>query len=152
MAKHPAESEGGFTLIEVMVAIALLTIGILGIAATVGVQSRGVASGVAFGQAAVSRANSIATATMLAQARLEEIKNAQYTASADQITTANFPDEAYGAISGYTGYRRTVAIASSTPVAGAKTITVQVFFQPLLETGIGQEEGVNLTTIIAQRP
>lgn len=144
--------ERGFTLVEVLVAIALLTIGILGVVATTGVQSRGVASGAAFGQAAVSRANSIATATMLAQARLEEIKNAQYTASADQITTANFPDEAYGAISGYTGYRRTVAIASSTPVAGAKTITVQVFFQPLLETGIGQEEGANLVTIIAQRP
>jgi prepilin-type N-terminal cleavage/methylation domain-containing protein len=150
--RHPLKQEEGFTLVEVLVAIALLTIGILGITAAAGVQSRGVASGAAFGQAAVSRANSIATATMLAQARIEEIKNAQYTASADQITAANFPDQAYGAISGFTGFRRTVTIANSTPAAGMKTLTVQVFFRPILETGTGQEEGVSLVTIIAQRP
>lgn len=144
-------SERGFTLIEVLVAIALLTIGIVGAGAALALQS-GVSSGAAYGLAAVSRGDYFSTATMLAQAKLEEVKNAQYTAAVDQITAANFPDEAYGAIANYANFRRTVTIQNGVPVAATKTITAQVFFRPPRESGLGQEEGVRLVTIIAQRP
>lgn len=143
--------EEGFTLIEALIAIALLTIGIVGVGAALTIQG-GLSSGASFGLAAVTRANYISTALMLAQARVEEIKNAQYTATGtvDQITAANFPNEA--TIAGYPNFRRTVVIQNGAPAAAMKTITVQVFYKPPRETGIGQEESVQLVTIIAQRP
>jgi prepilin-type N-terminal cleavage/methylation domain-containing protein len=145
--------EAGFTLVEVLVAVGLLTIGILGVGLALSA-SGGIASGGSVGLAAVSRSNSYSTATQLAQARLEEIKNAIYskTGPTDEITTANFPDDAYGAIAGYSGFRRTVSIQDATPAAAMKTITVQVFFTPQYGTRIGSEENVQVATIIAQRP
>ncbi|MFQ5899103.1 MAG: prepilin-type N-terminal cleavage/methylation domain-containing protein [Candidatus Methylomirabilia bacterium] len=149
---HPSGNERGFTLVEVLIAIGLLTVGVVGIVGLVGVQSGGAARGVSFGQAAITRSNALSSATMLAQARLEQIKNARYTAAQDDITSANFPDEAYGDIAGYPNHRRTVTIQDGVPAAGMKTLTVDVFFRPLQETGIGQEEQVRLITMIAQRP
>lgn len=137
--------EGGFTFIEVLVAISLLMIAIVGVGLAL-------SGGGDFGVAAVSRANSYSTATELAQARIEEIKNATYNSGTDQITTANFPNEAYGAIAGYSGFRRTVTIQNATPGAGMKTIAVQVFFIPQYGARMGQEENVQVVTIIAQRP
>lgn len=146
--------EGGFTLVEALIAIALLTIGIVGVGAALTLQAGGVSSSSSVGLAAINRANYISTGTMLAQARLEEIKNAQYTATGpvDQITAANFPNEGYGAIANFTNFRRTVTIQNGVPVAATKTITVQVFFRPPVESGLGQEQSVQLVTIIAQRP
>src|SRR5712691_2659795 len=72
--------EGGFTLLEVLVALALLTIAIFGVGLTLS-GSGGVGGQVNFGLAAVTRANSYSTATELGQARIEEIKNATYAAS-----------------------------------------------------------------------
>ena len=145
--------EAGFTLVEVLVAISLLMIGILGIGLALSA-SGGLASGDNVGIAAVSRANSYSTATELAQDRLEQIKNATYKANplTDEITAANFPAEAYGSIAGYTGFRRTVSIQDATPAAAMKTVTVQVFFTPQYGTRIGTEENVQVATIIAQRP
>jgi len=139
----------GFTLMEVLVAIAILAVGIMAVAVATGSNS---------GAPAISRSSSISTATFLAQERLEQIKNALYTASpppagVDQITTANFPSEGYGAIAGFSGFRRTVTIQPGVPAPGTmKTITVEVFFQPVRERGLGPEESVRVTTIIAQRP
>ena len=140
--------EGGFTLVEVLVAIAILVVGIVAVAVATGSNS---------GLPAISRSNSISTAIFLAQERLEQIRNAQYTATpppagVDQITTANFPNEAYGAIAGFPGFRRTVTMQNGVPAPATKTITVQVFFQPVRERGIGPEESVAVATIIAQRP
>ena len=147
--------EAGFTLVEVLVAISLLMIGILGIGLAFSA-SGGLATGDNIGLAAVSRANSYSTATELAQDRLEQIKNATYNASGptDQITAANFPDEAYGSIAGYSLFRRTVSIQPDVPDPNSKmkTITVQVFFTPQYGTRIGQEENVQVATIIARRP
>ena len=69
-----------------------------------------------------------------------------------KITSANFPAEAYGAIAGYARFRRTVTIQDSTPAAGMKTISVQVFFTPQYQTRRGSEEAVQVSTLIAQRP
>lgn len=145
--------ERGFTLAESLVAIALLTIAVVGVGGALAVQSGGLARGTAVGLAAVSRANYVGTATLLAQERLEQVKNAQYTATPniDQITAANFPNEAYGAIAGYTNFRRSVTIQTGVPAAATKTVTVQVFYRPPVESGLAQEESVQLTTIVARR-
>lgn len=146
-------SSHGFTLVEVLVAMAILAIALAGIGVTVASQARGgVAGGTNFGLAAIIRGNYISTATMLAQARLEEIKNATYTASTDQITSTNFPDQDYGGITNYTGFKRTVSIQSNTPASAMKTVTVTVYFKPPKESGLQQEENLALVTIIARRP
>lgn len=144
--------ESGFSLVEVILAMALLAMGILGVGVALTAQSGGLSFGSSFGLAAITRGNYLSTATMLAQGKLEEIKNAQYTASVDEITQANFPNEAYGAIASYPGFRRAVTIQNGAPSVGLKTTTVQVFFRPPRESGLGQEEGVQLVTIIARRP
>lgn len=143
----------GFTLVEVLVAMAILAIALAGIGVAVASQARGgVAGGATFGLAAVTRGNYISTATMLAQARMEEIRNATYTASTDQITSTNFPDQDYGSITNYTQFKRTVTISNGSPGAGMKTVKVTVYYKPPKETGLLQEEGLALETIIAQRP
>lgn len=144
--------ERGFTLLEVLVAIALLTVGLIGIGLALSAGSGGVVGGSDFGLAAVTRANSYSTATELAQGRIEEIKNATYKIGTDQITQANFPNEAYNVIAGFPGYRRTVTITPDSPALNMKTITVQVFFLPDYQSRKGAEESVRLSTIIAQRP
>ena len=146
------QREGGFTLPEVLVATSLLTISFLGLGLAIS-SSSGISGGADFGTAAISRTNFYSTATELAQARLEEIKGATYNSGTDQITKANLPDQAYGAIgAGYSGFRRTVTIQNGTPAAAMKTIAVQVFFRPQYATRIGPEESVQVVTIIAQRP
>ncbi len=141
----------GFTLVETLMALALLTIGIMGIGAALSVQAGGASRGATIGLATVGRANYISTATMLANERIEQMRNATYTATTDLLTTTSFPTEAYGAISNYTNYRRTVTIQDSTPAANMKTVTVQVFFRPPTETGLITEESVQVVTIIAKR-
>ena len=145
------QREGGFTLPEVLVAMFLLTISFLGLGLAIS-SSSGISGGADFGTAAISRTNFYSTATELAQARLEEVKNATYNSGTDQITSANFPNQAYGAIAGYSGFRRTVTIQNGTPAAAMKTIAVQVFFRPQYATRVGPEESVQVVTIIAQRP
>ncbi len=142
------QGERGFTFVEVLAAIVLLTIGLVGVGAVLVLQSRGVSSAASFGLAAVTRGNQRSIATMLAQARLEDIKNAQYT----QITAANFPNEAYWTIPNYPNFRRTVTIQPDATLA-MTTITVQVLYFAQLESGVSpNEESVTLATIIAQRP
>ncbi len=147
-------AESGFSLPEVLVAMALLTVGIVGVGAALTVQSGGIASGAATGLAAVTRANYLATAALLAQERIEQMKAAPYsfTGPVDQLLPANFPDEAYGAIPDNPGFRRSVTIEDNTPRADAKTVTVRVFFRPPLESGLAGEESVLVATIIARRP
>ena len=133
--------------------MSLLTIALAGIGVAVASQARGgVAGGVAFGLAAVTRGHYVSTATMLAQARMEEVKNATYTASTDQITTGNFPTEDYGSITNYTLFKRTVTIQADSPASAMKTITVTVYYKPPKESGLLQEENLSLVTIIARRP
>lgn len=154
MRTAPARAESGFSLPEVLVAMALLTVGIVGVGAALTVQTSGISSGATTGLAAVTRANSVAVAAMLAQERIEQMKAVPYsfTGPADQLVPANFPDEPYGAIPDNPGFRRSVTIQDNTPRPDAKTVTVRVFFRPPLETGLASEESVQIATIIARRP
>src|SRR5712692_204784 len=139
--------EGGYTIAEVLMAMALLAIGFIGLAAGLNLQT-GVSSGASVGLAAITRSNSLTIAAMLAQARLEEIRNSQYTLTLDQITATNFPNEGYGAISNYPAFRRTVVIQNGVPAAQMKTISMQAFFRP---AGFTQEQTLTVSTIMAQR-
>ncbi len=163
----------GFTLVELLVSMGLLTIGIVGVGAALLAQSGGLSSGSSYGLAAITRANYISTAAILAQERLEQIKNAVYclacgagSIAVDGITATNFPDEGLGCVnvvppvppctgSNFPNFRRTVVIVNPAvaPATQTKTITVNVWFRPPRDVGLTvQEEVVQLVTYIAQRP
>src|SRR5512134_674581 len=98
-------NERGMTLVEVLVAVTVLTIGLTAIA-----------TGMQLGTSGIGLGQQETTATFLAEQRLEDVKAFALSTLAAQgfanVTTANFPAEAYGAIAGgYPGYRRTTTVA-----------------------------------------
>jgi prepilin-type N-terminal cleavage/methylation domain-containing protein len=151
----------GFTLVEVLVAIMILTVALLGIGGVIAVQNNsGIAASLSFGQAAVSRGYYISTATMLAQDRMEQVKRVPYNVgSADPFgADPNAAPPGLGdenPVNGYPNYIRQVRItpaAAGAVAAGAtKTVTVTITFTLPKETGTAQES-IALNTIIAARP
>jgi prepilin-type N-terminal cleavage/methylation domain-containing protein len=155
----------GFTLIEVMIAMAILTIALLGVGATTALQSGGIAGSTSFGQAAVTRGYYLSTATMLAQDRLEQVRRLKYSIgppAVDEIgggpapsgaapLPLQFQDEDFGDIAGYPNFRRQVRVQTATPAANMKTVTVTIAFNLPTDTGMNQEAGA-VTTLIAARP
>lgn len=148
--------ERGFTLVETLIALAILTVGLLGVAGAVAVQSGGVAASLPFGQGVITRSHYMSTATMLAQERLEELKRLQYSVSlGDQFgadpTPAGFADEDFGTLAGLPNFRREVRVQTGAPAANMKTVTVTVRFN-LPNAPAQSQESVVLTTLIAARP
>jgi prepilin-type N-terminal cleavage/methylation domain-containing protein len=145
-------SEAGFTLVEVLVAISMLSIAFLGLGSAVAMQG-GVASGATSGHAAVARSYHASTATMLAQERLEQVKRLTYTLTTDQMqapTPTGFADEDFGTISGYSNFRREVRVQDY-PAESMKTITVTVAFRVISGTGM-RTESLALSTLVSARP
>jgi len=103
------KSDRGFTIVEVLIAIAILSIALLGMA--------GLTMGIMTGN---EHSKNLTTATALAQDKMEEIKRLGYdgTPSTDTI--------AYDTVSGFPLYTRKTFTAVDTPNAGMKTITVTV--------------------------
>lgn len=161
----------GFTLAEVLVAIGVILVGLVALLA---------ASPLAMTH--VGEANRKSTATFLAQHRLEQIKNAQWTSGVDNLggqngfnaTVAQWPDEPYNTITIPTGpgnanyprFRRTVTItdcsvapggcgvAADPSLATLRQVTVTVFYVPLTQ-GIAPtvgEASVQVATLIARGP
>lgn len=151
----------GFTLIEVLTALAILTIAVLGVGVAVGVQSGGQAQSLSFGLGAVSRAGLLSTAAFLAQERLEQIKRLRYRFGPPLVDDfgvgqfpAGFPDEGFGAIAAYPNFSRQVRFWTGPPQAPAadiKLVTVTVFFNAPGEDGLHQES-VAVSTLTAARP
>jgi len=98
----------GFTLIEIMVAITLLSVGLLGMA--------GLTVGIMRGNALSSE---VTTATVLAQAKMEDIKRVGYS-GATEIT------EDYNSIAGYPLFKRDTVVDVDTPDLGMKTVAITV--------------------------
>jgi type IV pilus assembly protein PilV len=104
----------GFSLIEVMVAIVILTIGLIGVA---GLQSTAIIGN--------QHGNTMMQATTLAEETIEQIRNADY----DDITAVNFPElenDVDGSI-----YDREILIEDDTPLNELKRITVTVSWRTL---------------------
>ncbi len=143
----------GFTLIEVLIALAILTIALLGVAATTALQSGGIAASLPFGQAAVTRGYYLSTATMLAQDRLEQVKRVQYRVGAtDPFAPGNpppgFADET--PVNGFPNFNRQVRVVGG-PVADTKEVTVTVAFTLPTEQGANREN-MRIGTLVAAKP
>jgi prepilin-type N-terminal cleavage/methylation domain-containing protein len=158
--------ERGLTLAEVLVAAAILALGLAALMSVVPVASFGVQDG-----------NQTTTATFLAQQRLEQVRNATWDATTDCVglspnatsppapspaatcgaTAVTYPDEA--AVTDFAQYARTVRISDCgvTP-CGAVTssamrlVTVTVTYRPLSAAGgSSSNTTVTLEWLIAQR-
>lgn len=154
-ASRARAQERGFTLIEVLLAIAILTIGVIGVGATLAVTTSGIGSSITFGQVAVTRGHYISAATMLAQERMEQVKRLTWDSTTNQFNAnppTGFADEGYDTITNYGNFRRQVRVTANTPDTNMNTITVTVFFRPPRESGVANEESVTIGTIIARRP
>jgi prepilin-type N-terminal cleavage/methylation domain-containing protein len=129
--------DAGLSLVELMVAMMLLGIALMGLAAAF-----------APGRMAIQQGDQATTATFLARRILEDMRNRAYDLDTDElINGATFPAATgYGSISGYPNYRRTIAFANNTPETGTKTATVVIFYK----NSSGVEQSVTLSTIFTQ--
>ena len=103
-------NNNGFTLIEVLIAMVILSVGLLGMAALItGIIKSNKVS------------NRITTATTLAQDKMEAIKRDGYTNAATEIK-ASLP-------SPYDQYEREVTVIDPSPAVNMKTVTVTVYWE-----------------------
>jgi Tfp pilus assembly protein PilV len=163
----------GLTLVEVLVAAALLAVGLVGVMVVVPIASHGVQEG-----------NQLSTATFLAEQRLEQVRNAPWVstpandclgvgptaaptvpagaACANGATVlaagaVTFADEA--SVAGYPGYSRTVRVADCgvTACAGVadadmRRVSVTVGYVPLTGAGVAQgTKSITLTLVVSRR-
>jgi prepilin-type N-terminal cleavage/methylation domain-containing protein len=160
-----AADQRGLTLPEIIVAMAILTIGLVGVAGALVVASGGVAGGISRGQGAIEHGYAVSTATLLAQDWVEQIRRLVPTGyrcgtacggSMTPIDTignppAGFSAQAFGDITGYPNFSRSVTVTANSPAANMKTVTVTVRYK--YSSGAGMiEEGLGISTIIAARP
>ena len=103
-----ARSRGGFSLIELLVAMLVLSTGLLGLGRlTVGVIEKNRAS----------RHHGVAT--LLAQDRIEGLKGGGAGGSST---------EDYGTLPGFSAYKRVTDVRLDTPEPGLSTVTVTVYW------------------------
>ena len=119
-------NNNGFTLMEVLVAMVILTVGLLGMAALItGIINSNKLS------------NRISTATVLAQDKMEGLSYSG-TPTSDTTTT-----EPYNSITNYSLYKRVTSTEVANPAAGMKTITVTAYWE-------SDAHSVELKTILAK--
>jgi len=120
--------EAGFSFIDVMLALVILTFGVLGLADLQVIASSG-----------NKASQGLTTAAALGQAKLEAIKNTLY---------ANIVAEAATPVTAADGstYTRTVTVATNSPMTNAKTVTVSITW---LDSA-NKAHTVPMATVIAQ--
>lgn len=126
-----SRSRGGFTLIEMLVAILILTIGLLG---TAGLTAQ-VVQGNFFSK-------NITSATAIAQTQLEAVQNKGYAGT----TTTSFPSAAATVSMGGVNFSRTTTITNDSPASNMKTIGVTVSWNE----SNNMARSITLQTILAQ--
>jgi type IV pilus assembly protein PilV len=114
---------------EVLIAMVILTVGLLGMAAlTTGIINSNKLS------------NRISAATVLAQDKMEDIKRLGYSGIPASDTTTT---EDYNTITNYALYKRVTFTEVANPAAGMKKITVTVYWD-------ADDHSVVLNTILAK--
>jgi prepilin-type N-terminal cleavage/methylation domain-containing protein len=103
--------EKGFTLVEVLIAVMVLAVAFLAMYQMQAMAVRGNETG-----------NQVTIATMLAQDKMEEIRNTAY----DNVISINFPAENYGMVPNYPQFRREVTVTES---GRMKTVRVSVLWK-----------------------
>lgn len=160
-------ADDGFTLAEVVVAMVLLAIGLVGAASAVSTQiSGGLSASASAGLGAINRSSALSTATMLAQEKVEQLKqDARWAGSltaaagAAPLTASTGCASASGTICSesqivnYLTYTRTTTVDTDASLpANTKTVVVVVTFQAVGDAGTSFGGKVTLATVIAQRP
>ena len=116
-------SSNGFTLIEVLVAMVILSVGLLGTAALI--------TGIIKSN---QLSNRITTATVLAQDKMEVIKSVSYSNAVSEARAfLPSPDNKY---------EREVTVVDDSPAVNMKAVTVTVYWE--------SSKSVRLQTILAQ--
>lgn len=139
-----ASGQGGFTLAEILVACAIISVGLVA-----------VATGFGYGVDGVEAGRQQSTALFLAEQRIEQAKElAARTPNLVDLNTTNLPaSEAYGSISGAPStYRRTTTITSNPGGASGARVDVSVFYRPVTGRGVlTTERVVTLSIFLARR-
>jgi prepilin-type N-terminal cleavage/methylation domain-containing protein len=136
--------QAGFTLAELLVACAIIAVGLIA-----------VSSGYGYGVDGVEAGRQQSTAVFLAEQQIELAKDlAGRSPNLAAVTTANLPaSEGYGTISGAPStYRRTTTITSNPSGVTGVRIDVTVFYRPVTGRGVlSTERQVALTIFMANR-
>ena len=142
LKSRPAEA--GFTLAEILVACAIISVGLVA-----------VATGFGFGVDGVEAGRQQSTAVFLAEQRIEQAKElAMRQTGLVQLTVANLPaTEAYGTITGAPpSYRRTTTITTTPGGTTGARVDVVVFYRPVTGRGVlTTERSVSLSIFLANR-
>ena len=122
-------SNQGASLLEVLIAMVLVSVSILGVAGFSTVSIKGTAFG-----------KEMTMAVTLAQDALEEASRVGYQSSLSGVVTVT---ESYGSIARAPFYARTVVTEAQTPVPGLQKVTVTVVWD-------ADEHATSLSTILAE--
>jgi type IV pilus assembly protein PilV len=128
---HKAMGDHGFTLLEVLVTLVILSVGLLG---TLGLTT-GVIRGNFFSK-------NITSATAVAQTQLEAAQREGYA----NVITTKFPATVEVVSMGGVNFNRTTTISNDTPAANMKTVSVTVNWYEANNT----QRSITLQTILAQ--
>lgn len=135
-------NERGMTLVELLMAVFIITIGLTAIA-----------TGMQLATSSINVGQQETTASFLAEQKIEDIKAFALSTNASQgfanVTSANFPAEAYNSIATYGPYRRTTTITN--PSATTKVVVVNVFYMPISVSSTVTERQVSLSTLLRTR-
>jgi prepilin-type N-terminal cleavage/methylation domain-containing protein len=141
---HGNAGNGGFTLAEIMVACAVISVGLIAVSA-----------GFGFGIDGVEAGRQQSTAVFLAEQRIEQAKElAIRTPNLTDVNTTNLPaSEGYGTITGAPStYRRTTTITTNPGGTTGARVDVSVFYKPVTGRGVlATERVVSLSIFLANR-
>lgn len=135
----------GFTLVEILIAAAVIGLGLVGVAA-----------GFLHAVGGLEAGRQQTTAAFLAEQRIEQLKAGALNNFLN-VTTAIYPSEAYGSISNngnpMPSYRRTVSIVEAPGgLADTKLVEVTVFYRPVVGFGVlAAERQVRLSALLTDR-
>lgn len=157
-------NQRGMTLVEILIAVAVLMVALVGLASGIPIASYGIQEG-----------SQLTTATFLANQRLEQVKAAAWTstpgpdtlgvsasATAAPVGTLGitFPDET-PVTAPYTQYTRQVRITDcgvglgcggGLVLPGLRQVTITVSYTPLTGVGVGASaKSAIVTMLVAQR-